>query len=197
MLRQSADESHKTVVSTLYQAGNGIFNLFDKVLVLDDGKEIYYGPAKDAKSYFEDMGFQCAPGANVADFLTSVTVKTERTVREGFQGTVPDTADEFVTRYKQSQVYRQMLDDMAATPEDTLAREVKELKHHRGLEKNRTLGFLSRETSPYISSLGRQTLACTKRYVRGNYHQLVDWFIANMTSTDNSRYSGGTVGLTS
>jgi len=61
-------------IVTLYQAGNGIYNLFDKVLVLDEGKEIYYGPMKEARPFMEDMGFVCHDSENVADFLTGVTV---------------------------------------------------------------------------------------------------------------------------
>lgn len=59
-------------IVTLYQAGNGIFEQFDKVLVLDEGKQIYYGPAKMAKQFMEDIGFFCPDGANVADFLTGM-----------------------------------------------------------------------------------------------------------------------------
>lgn len=57
-------------IATLYQAGNGIFDQFDKVLVLDGGKQLYYGPAKLARPFMEDIGFFCPDGANVADFLT-------------------------------------------------------------------------------------------------------------------------------
>lgn len=47
-----------STIVTLYQAGNGIYNLFDKVLVLDEGKQIYYGPAAAAKPFMEDLGFE-------------------------------------------------------------------------------------------------------------------------------------------
>lgn len=46
-------------ILTLYQAGNGIYKLFDKVLVIDEGKEIYYGPMKDAQPFMEGLGFVC------------------------------------------------------------------------------------------------------------------------------------------
>jgi hypothetical protein len=36
-----------------------------------------------AKTYFEDLGFVCPPGVNTADFLTLVTVPTERQVKPG------------------------------------------------------------------------------------------------------------------
>lgn len=63
-------------IVTLYQAGNGIYRLFDKVLVLDEGKEIYYGPMKQARPFMEGLGFICADGANVGDYLTGTTVRS-------------------------------------------------------------------------------------------------------------------------
>ena len=68
-------------IITIYQAGNGIYNLFDKALVLDQGKQIYYGPLKAAKPFMEDMGFVCAEGANVADFLTGQDVALHNATR--------------------------------------------------------------------------------------------------------------------
>ncbi|KAH7148162.1 ABC multidrug transporter [Fusarium sp. MPI-SDFR-AT-0072] len=162
VLRRSADEEHKTIVATLYQAGNGIFDLFDKVLVLSEGREIYYGPATDARKYFEDMGFVYAPGANVADFLTAVAVPTERTIAPGRESSVPNTAEEFEARYKSSQHFEDMMGRMTSTREDVLAHEVDDLKAIRELEKNRTFGFLSRVGSPYHASFYKQVMALAK-----------------------------------
>ncbi|KAH7230842.1 ABC multidrug transporter [Fusarium solani] len=162
VLRRSADEEQKTIVSTLYQAGNGIFDQFDKVLVLAEGREIYYGPTTDARKYFEDMGFVYAPGANVADFLTAVAVHTERTIAPGREGSVPNTAEEFEARYKSSQLFEDMMRQMTSIREDVLAREIDELKAFRELEKNRTFGFLSRVGSPYHASFFKQVMALTK-----------------------------------
>jgi len=33
--------------------------LFDKVTVLYEGRQIYFGLANDARSYFELLGFEC------------------------------------------------------------------------------------------------------------------------------------------
>lgn len=163
VLRQAADAEQKSIVATLYQAGNGIFDQFDKVLVLAEGREIYYGPTSEAKQYFEDMGFKCAPGANIADFLTSVAVHTERTVMPGFEGKVPDTAEEFETAYKTSSAYEKMVGLIESTDEQFLATEVEYLKGLREQEKKRTFPFLSREKSPYQVSFARQVMACTIR----------------------------------
>jgi ABC-type multidrug transport system ATPase subunit len=69
VVRQMTDLFGLASVVTLYQAGNGIYELFDKVLVLDQGKQIYYGPMKEARPFMEQLGFICADGANIADFL--------------------------------------------------------------------------------------------------------------------------------
>jgi ABC-type multidrug transport system ATPase subunit len=103
-LRAEADQNGRTIVATMYQAGNSIYNQFDKVLVLADGCIIYYGPANTAQRYFESLGFVCPRGANIADFLTSVTVTTERVVAPGAEGKVPNTPQEFERAYQRSSV---------------------------------------------------------------------------------------------
>jgi ABC-type multidrug transport system ATPase subunit len=164
VLRKSAHEEQKTVVATLYQAGNGIYNQFDKVTVLVDGRQIYYGPTSEAKSYFEDLGFICTPGANVGDYITSVSVPTERQIAPGFEGQVPETADEFAARFRASTVFQRNAAQAVPVTDETMAQEIQDLKYVRTLEKNRSWSsWLSRRKSPYHVSLWRQIAACTKR----------------------------------
>ncbi|RDL37027.1 Uncharacterized protein BP5553_04460 [Venustampulla echinocandica] len=111
-LRVTADRARCTALVTLYQAGNGIFDLFDKVLVLDGGRQIYYGPANRAKGYFEDLGFICPPGANVADFLTSVTVPLERQIKPGYELLVPKTTEALESSYRESAIAKEMNQDI-------------------------------------------------------------------------------------
>ena len=44
--------------------------LFDKVLVIDQGRQVFFGPAKEAHQYFIDLGFQDSPRQTTADYLT-------------------------------------------------------------------------------------------------------------------------------
>lgn len=96
-------------IVTLYQAGNGIYNLFDKVLLIDEGKELYYGPLKEARPFMEELGFICNDGANVADFLTGVNVPTERKIRHEFEATYPRTADDIRAAYEKSPIHATMV----------------------------------------------------------------------------------------
>jgi len=163
LLRKAADEEQKTVAATLYQAGNGVYEQFDKILVLAEGRQIYYGPASEAKLYFEEMGFICPPGANIGDFVTSVAVHTERRIKPGYETVVPDTAEDFEERFRASPYHNRMLQEIEARPASSLGSEAQYLAHTRNNEKNRSFGFLSRETSPYQISFFRQVLSCTLR----------------------------------
>ncbi|KAI1757888.1 putative ABC multidrug transporter [Xylaria castorea] len=165
VLRRVTDEQRKTMIATLYQAGNGIYNQFDKVLVLAEGRQIYYGPTSEAKVYFENLGFQCPPSGNVADFLTSVTVPTERVVLPGFESVVPKTAEEFERAYKNSSMYKAIQKAMV-TDEQSLAAEADRLDKRRKMEKNRTFNFLSRQHSVYQVSITKQIWACTIRQLQ-------------------------------
>ncbi|KAH6845782.1 ABC-2 type transporter-domain-containing protein [Chaetomium sp. MPI-CAGE-AT-0009] len=159
-LRAEADQNGRTIVATMYQAGNGIYNQFDKVLVLADGCVIYYGPRSTAQQYFESLGFVCPMGANIADFLTSVTVTTERVIAPGAEDKVPNTPREFERAYQQSPVCRQMRKTEQSV--DTLAAEVDNLEAAVRREKKvRRVGGTRR--SAYTVGLRDQIINCTIR----------------------------------
>ncbi|KAM0545005.1 hypothetical protein ACHAPJ_011515 [Fusarium lateritium] len=104
-MRAMTDIKGLTTIATLYQASNDIYNLFDKVLVLDQGYQIFYGSREEARGFMEELGFICQEGANVADFLTGVTVPTERQIRPGFEARFPRNADDILQYYEQSHIY--------------------------------------------------------------------------------------------
>ncbi|KAK7743073.1 hypothetical protein SLS62_010705 [Diatrype stigma] len=191
VLRNVADTKSKTIVATFYQAGNSIYDLFDKVIVLAEGRSIYYGPTTEAKKYFEDMGFACPPGANVADFLTSVAVHTERRIVPGFETVVPNTASEFEDHYKESTAFRTMTRAIAETSETDLTLEVDSLHEIRKWEKRRNISFLSRELSPYLASFRQQVLACTAsasifRRPGAIFYPIMLWTMNKMSETTAS-----------
>lgn len=159
-LRRGADVNGKSVVLTTYQAGNGIYDAFDKVLVLADGRVIYGGSRAAAKAYFEDLGFVCPRGANVADFLTSVTVLTERETKPGFEQRVPTSPEEFEAAYKASDAYRHVC--AAMQPPETLDHQVDDLKMAVDREKRHRKWQLG-PRGVYTAGLREQVVNCTHR----------------------------------
>jgi ABC-type multidrug transport system ATPase subunit/ABC-type multidrug transport system permease subunit len=121
-IRAMTDILGLSTIVTLYQAGNGIYDQFDKVLVLDEGKQLYYGPRQDAVPFMEDLGFICVDGSNKGDYLTGVTVPTERKIGPGYENKFPRTNDDIAVVYDQSQTKAYMLAEAQSYPESEEAR---------------------------------------------------------------------------
>ncbi|KAK7205985.1 ABC-2 type transporter-domain-containing protein, partial [Myxozyma melibiosi] len=111
-LRILTNVTHSTTIVTLYQAGEGIYKEFDKVCLVYSGHQIYFGPASEARAYFEDLGFVPAPRVTTADFLTSITRPAERRIRPGYENRVPKTPEDFENAYKASRFYQQTLTEI-------------------------------------------------------------------------------------
>ncbi|KAJ4408298.1 Multidrug resistance protein [Didymella pomorum] len=101
-LRLETEIYGTTACVAIYQAPQAAYDFFDKVLVLYEGRQIFYGRTTEAKGYFLRMGFVCPDRQTDADFLTSMTSALERIVAEGFEGRVPRTPDEFHQRWLDS-----------------------------------------------------------------------------------------------
>ncbi|KAL6915284.1 hypothetical protein FSST1_006779 [Fusarium sambucinum] len=100
-LRTQADILGSTACVAIYQASQDAYDVFDKVIVLYEGRQIYFGQADKAKAYFENLGFICPDRQTTADFLTSMTSHRERVVRPGV--VAPRTSEEFAQAWKKSQ----------------------------------------------------------------------------------------------
>lgn len=72
-----------TTFVSLYQASETIYKQFDRVLVIDSGKQVYFGPTKEARSYFESLGFKEKPRQTTPDYLTGCTDEYEREYATG------------------------------------------------------------------------------------------------------------------
>lgn len=62
-----------TMFVTLYQAGEGIYEQFDKVCLINEGKQVYFGPASEARAYMMSLGYKNLPRQTTADYLTGCT----------------------------------------------------------------------------------------------------------------------------
>jgi ABC-type multidrug transport system ATPase subunit/ABC-type multidrug transport system permease subunit len=159
-IRSLTDTLGLATIVTLYQAGNAIFDLFDKVLVMDEGEEIYYGPMTEARPFLENAGFVCREGANVADYLTGVTVPTEREIQAGHENSFPRSAGEIRALYEASSIFKQTTQEEEEYPSTAAAKERTEaFQETIAWEKHRSLG----NGSVFTVSLYQQILACIVR----------------------------------
>ncbi|RAR05996.1 ABC drug exporter AtrF [Stemphylium lycopersici] len=161
-LRIMTDMSNRTTLVTLYQAGEGIYEVMDKVMVIDAGRCIYQGPAGAAKQYFIDLGFKCPERQTTADFLTAVTDPTERQFRPGFEDKAPKTAEELEKAFRQSEAYKSVLREIQEYEADLERSGYVDAKEFEGAvreSKSKTV----RKKSPFTISFVRQVIACTQR----------------------------------
>ncbi len=59
----------KTIICTIHQPSSEIFEMFDKVCFLTEGKLAYIGDQLSAHAFFESQGFKCPDKYNPADFF--------------------------------------------------------------------------------------------------------------------------------
>ncbi|KAL8871620.1 MAG: hypothetical protein Q9174_002588, partial [Haloplaca sp. 1 TL-2023] len=161
-LRIMTDVSDRTTLVTLYQAGEGIYELMDKVLVIDQGRMMYQGPANEAKQYFVDLGFHCPDRQTTADFLTSVTDPAQRTLREGYELSAPKTPAEFEQAFRKSNAYKHVLSDVADYEEYLRTTEGEDTRQFKQSVREQKSKGVSKKSS-FTVSLWRQILACTTR----------------------------------
>lgn len=162
-LRLASDLGHQANAVAIYQASQSIYDLFDKATVLYEGRQIYFGPANQAKRYFEKQGWFCPTRQTTGDFLTSVTNPQERVAREGFENKVPRTPEDFERLWRQSPEYQALIGEMDTHDKDFLGERQDESIAQFREQKNFRQSKHVRPKSPYIISLWMQIKFCTKR----------------------------------
>jgi ATP-binding cassette subfamily G (WHITE) protein 2 (SNQ2) len=172
-LRIMTDTCGKATLLTLYQASDAIYELVDKVLLIDEGRMLYQGPANEAKRYFEDLGYECADMQTTSDFLTSITLPERRRFRAGWENRAPKGPLELEAAFRQSAPYTKIQAAVESYEDQKFTRSsgvsladsecgsVEEFKKTVQSDKSR---FVSSK-SPYTISLFRQVVLCAKRQI--------------------------------
>ena len=105
-MRQYTTQSRCASIMSIYQGSDAVVPLFDKVLVINSGRQIFYGPVAEAKPYFEGLGFHCAPTTTTTDFLNSMSADPHvRLVRELGESQQPQTPADFESVFRSSKQY--------------------------------------------------------------------------------------------
>jgi ABC-2 type transporter len=85
-LRELATTQNKTIVAVIHQPSQHVFGLFDDLLLVSQGKQMYYGPVNKVRKYMEvDMGFP-APMAgmgtaeHVLDCISNIPSNPDETL---------------------------------------------------------------------------------------------------------------------
>lgn len=87
-----AKNYRRTVILTIHQPKSNIVALFDQLVLLAKGRCVYSGPFEKVQQYFDNQGYPCPPGFNIADYLVDLTMHAEQ--RRAFPLDDHDIADQ-------------------------------------------------------------------------------------------------------
>jgi hypothetical protein len=119
---QNLAQGGRSVVATIHQPRSSIYSLFDMLLVLSEGRDMYYGPAGEAVAWFESCGFACPAHYNPADFFADIVAIDHRSpaAEEASKARIALLVD----RFNQRQQQQREAEQAAAVPaEDQAAME--------------------------------------------------------------------------
>ncbi|KAH6672820.1 multidrug resistance protein CDR1 [Verticillium dahliae] len=159
-LRTQADVMGCTSCVAIYQAPQTAYD----VLVLYEGRQIFFGKTSRAQAYFEELGFICPDQQTTADFLTSMTSSDERVICPGWENKTPRTPDEFSKAWKESRDRAELLEDV----EDYLVRHPFHGDHYNKFIESRRLDQAStqRAKSPFtLSYLQQMNLTLARSFL--------------------------------
>ncbi|GLU16390.1 hypothetical protein SLE2022_328260 [Rubroshorea leprosula] len=65
----SLAQKGKTIVTSMHQPSSQVYQMFNSVLVMSEGRSLYFGKGSEAMVFFESVGFSPSFPMNPADFL--------------------------------------------------------------------------------------------------------------------------------
>lgn len=153
-----------TACVSIYQAPQSAYELFDKAVVLYEGRQIFFGRADEARQYFVNLGFDCPARQTTPDFLTSMTSPQERIIRPGFEGKAPRTPDEFATAWKNSAEYEKLQAEIEAykTEHPLDGPDAEKFRAQKRAQQSKS----NRSKSPYTLDYWQQVQLCLWRGFR-------------------------------
>ncbi|KAF5334859.1 hypothetical protein D9758_014292 [Tetrapyrgos nigripes] len=179
-LRTATDVLKMTTITALYQAGESLYNYFDKVAVVYEGRLAYFGPASSARQYFIDLGYEPANRQTTADFLVAVTDPNGRIPRspssvipiEEHIPPAPRTAAEFAAYFQNSRFAELNRNEIEAYKKEFVNSEPSKIRGVYQQSAQIEHVRMSRKESPYLVSLSLQAKEVMMRRLqmaRGNW----------------------------
>lgn len=170
-LRIMTDTTDRATLVSLYQVSDAMYELMDKLMLIDEGRMLYQGPTSDAEGYFNALGYKRLPRQTMSDFLTSITAGNAENIYDPNDASVPRGAIHLEKAFKASQAFKDVQTEIQLYEEEigtepapgrvsrTGSSSPSVTKEQVHQPKSR---FVS-STSPYNTSFFRQALLATKR----------------------------------
>ncbi|GAA5846326.1 hypothetical protein JCM5353_001490 [Sporobolomyces roseus] len=189
-LRILADIQQSALFTSLYQAGEGIFDVCDKVLVIDQGRQVYFGPAKEARPYMMSLGYADLPRQTSADYLTGCTDPNERQMQPGrSEADVPSTPDQLAEAFRKSEIHARMVAERDAFKAQCQSDDAQRREFENAVVTGKRKGVGKK--SVYTASFPAQVSALVRRQFQLRAQDRVDFIVSYTTSIVVALITGG------
>lgn len=84
-LKHFAQSTQKNVVLSVHQPSSRMFQMFDTLLALSNGRTAYFGPANEMAGHMASLSLPIQPNYNPADFLLETLKYEEKVVVAGWK----------------------------------------------------------------------------------------------------------------
>lgn len=102
-LRKVAKASGTSLIITIHQPSELLFEMCDHLLLLSGGKQVFFGPVHQVESHFQRLGFECPKRTSVAEWVLDL-------INRDFGS---DTVvDKCISGWKGCDAYLKMQDDL-------------------------------------------------------------------------------------
>lgn len=89
-LLKNLAESGTTIIASIHQPSSALYQSFSQVLLLSNGRQLYFGPGGKAPAeFFAAQGRDLPPGYNIADYLLEIASDNPTGLRSGHDAIVP------------------------------------------------------------------------------------------------------------
>lgn len=95
IIRELTDALGLATITSLDQASDAVYKMYDKILVLDQGKQVFYGSAQDARLYVQSMAAAQAKAINAIAALTNLLCSSTQTTHACLSGRNASEYDAF------------------------------------------------------------------------------------------------------
>ena len=160
-LRIATDINGLTTISSMYQAGESITQTFDKVVVMNRGYCVYFGPVSSAMDYFKSIGFQPLDRQTTSDFLVACTDPVAQNVNPDFEY-VPRSAKDMADAFNNSEYGRANRKEVEAYMAELDSKHAESRKEYVDVTRDQRAKRVSKR-SMYMLSMPQQVRLAIKR----------------------------------
>ncbi|KAI4296395.1 hypothetical protein L6164_036357 [Bauhinia variegata] len=105
------DDIQRTIIASIHQPSNEIFQLFHNLCLLSSGKVVYFGPVSAANKFFASNGFPCPTPQSPSDhFVKTINNDFDQDPEKGLSGgsNIEEAIEILVQSYKSFEVFHQV-----------------------------------------------------------------------------------------